>query len=906
MIRLDSFWAVIFLRISILKHLLPVFVAALCFLPNTLHAAKKTINVLILPFEIHAAEDLMYLQADIPKALRGHLEPEGAVILDFPEQYTPPLKDLDIDDSAARRAGMQSGADMVIWGSMTWIGQRFSLDVRLLDIFKGETPDVFTAGGRGLENLPVKVAELADDIILDIFELVTIAEITVEGTERIEVDAVKKLIKTQPGDIYSVKSLSEDLKSVFAMGFFDDVLIEAEEGPEGRKIIFKVKEKPTIRYINVKGAKPAYDEDEIKENLTIKTGSILNINQIQNNIQRIEDLYKEKNYHNVKVAYSVTNTSNNQADLKFEIEEGEKVKIIDITFTGNTTISEKRLKKVMKTSEKGFLHWIMQTGELNKEDLNQDAGALEAYYHNNGFIRAKVGEPLVEFKEDGIYVTIKINEGPRFKVGSFDIDGDLIFPKELLIEKSNLRKEEFYNRTTLRNDLIAISDMYSDEGYAYVDIAPLVKENEEQLLVDITYQIDKRQQVYVEEIIIAGNTRTRDKVIRRQIELAEQGLFRGSKLKRSIRNLHRLDYFEDVKVNTVKGNEPDQMVLKIDVVEKSTGQISFGGGYSNNEGLFVVGSVAERNLFGRGWIADVKGELGSETTRFSIGFTEPWLFDIPLTAGGRLYNWDKEFDAYERKSRGGSIFFGYPIFRDTRINVAFNTDIAKIDVKEPDNVPQSIQDLVDIFGNGNIITNSISTGLRYDTRDRIFSPTQGSRHNFTVTYAGLGGDIGYTKLAGTLSHYFPLPWRFVFFARGRAGYVYENSGFILPDYEKFYLGGMNTIRGYDQDEIQPRDEDGNVIGGDRFVQANFEVSHPLYEPAGIDGVIFLDNAAVADPAAGDPAQQTINSESMRHSAGVEIRWNSPMGPLRFAYAWKLDPKEGEDPSGFEFSMGAAF
>ena len=898
--------AVIFLRFPILKHLLPLIAVILCSLSSPLHAAKKSISVLILPFEINAAADLMYLQSDIPKALRGHLEPEGATILEFPEQYTPPIKDLDLDESSARQAGIQSGADVVIWGSMTWIGQQFSLDIRLLDIFEGETPKVFTVAGRGLENLPVKVEELADEVILEIFELSVIAEIRIEGTQRIEADAIRKLIKSKPGDIYSVKSLSEDLKSVFAMGYFDDVRIEAEDRPQGREIIFTVKEKPTIRYINVDGAKPAYDADEIKENLTINTGSILNINQIQNNIQRIEELYKEKNYHNVKVEYSVTKTENNQADLKFEIEEGDKVLILEIAFIGNKAFPDKRLKKEMKTSEKGFLHWIMQTGELNKEDLEQDTGALEAFYHNNGFIRAKVGEPQVEFKEDGIYVTIKINEGPRFKVGKFDIQGDLIFPKEVLVEMSNLRKEEFYNRTTLRNDILAISDMYGDEGYAYVDIAPIVNENQEQLLVDITYRIDKRQQVYVEEIIIAGNTRTRDKVIRRQIQVHEQGLFSGTKLKRSVRNLHRLDYFEDVKVNTVKGSQPDKMVLKIDVKEKSTGQISFGGGYSNSEGFFVVGSIAERNLWGRGWIVDVKGELGGRTTRFSVGFTEPWLFDIPLTAGGRIYNWAREFDAYDRESRGGSIFFGYPIFKDTRINLGFTTDIANIEVTEPENVPDSIQELVDIFGSGDIVTNSINTSLNYDTRDRIFSPTSGSNHRISVEYAGLGGDIGYTKLTGNLSHYFPLPWRFVFFARGRAGYVYENSGFVLPDYEKFFLGGMNSIRGYDEDEIQPRDSDGNVIGGDRFVQANFELSHPLYEPAGLDGVLFIDNAAIADPEAADPAQQSISSDSLRHSYGIEVRWNSPMGPLRFAYAWKVDPQPGEDPSGFEFSMGAAF
>ena len=348
------------------------------------------------------------------------------------------------------------------------------------------------------------------------------------------------------------------------------------------------------------------------------------------------------------------------------------------------------------------------------------------------------------------------------------------------------------------------------------------------------------------------------------------------------------------------------MVLKIDVKEKSTGQFSFGGGYSNTEKLFLVGSVAQRNLFGRGQIANVKAELGSRTTRFTIGFTEPWLFDIPLTAGFRLFNWETEFDAYKRDSRGGSITLGYPVFRDTRFSISFVHDNAQLEVTDPDAAPDSITELVEIFGNDRILTNSVVGSLRYDTRDRIFSATEGSDHRISVEYAGLGGDIGFTKVDGQLARFFPLLWQFTFYARAKGGIVKENSGFVLPDYEKFYFSGFNSVRGYEEDEIQPLDPDGNVVGGDRYAIGTLELIRPLVKDVGLDGFVFFDMGAVVDSENPDPTQQAIDSNTLRESVGFGFRWNSPMGPIALAYGYKLDPREGEKSGNWEFALGAAF
>jgi outer membrane protein insertion porin family len=887
-----------------LKRFCWAVLAALSVLPVTVLAAPKPVNLLILPFEINAAEDLAYLKTEIPKVIGQNLTQEGAVVLPPPEAFAPPTAKPDLSPANIRRAGEESGADFVVWGSLTMIGQQFSLDVRLLEIFNPNPPMVFSVVGQGLENLPLMVKELVSDILVVIFGQKKILRIEIEGHQRIEADAIRKVTKTAPGDIYSVKNLSDDLKAIYAMGYFDDVRVEAEDEADGKVVVFQVKEKPTIRYIRFEGNR-VFDDKELKENLTLKTGSILNIFQIQNNVQRIEGLYRDKNYHNVKVAYTIQEELNNQADVTLVIEEGKKVRIEHIFFIGNKAFTEKQLKKQIGTSKKGFFSFITNSGDLKKEDLNQDVSRLEAYYQNQGYIRAKVGEPQIDYKEDGIEITFKIEEGAQYRVGTIDVSGDLIFPRAVLLDKIKLRNEKFYNRTVLRDDLLALSDLYSDQGYAFAEITPLVDEDSENLVVNITYQFDKGQLVYFEEIAINGNSKTRDKVIRRQLEVYEQGLYSGTRLKRSIRNLNRLDYFKDVKVNTAKGSADDKMLLKIDVEEKSTGQFSVGGGYSNTQNIFFIGSIAQRNLFGRGQILALQAEVGSVDQRYQLSFTEPWLFDIPLSAGFRVYNWTSNFDAYDKTSKGASIFLGYPIFRDTRLSTSFTYDRAKLDITDVQTTPDSILKLVDQFGDSPITTLSVLASINYDTRDRLFSPTQGSDHRLSVEYAGFGGDVGFTKYIGQLSWYVPIAWKLVGHARAKGGYVRENSAGVLPDYELFYMGGFGSIIGFDRDEIQPRDANGDTIGGDQFAFASLQLIHPLLTEFGLDGFVFFDIGAITSSLP-DTTPQDFNSDSLRKSVGLGVNWNSPMGAIALAYGFKLDKKEGESAGAWEFNIGGAF
>ncbi len=864
-----------------------------CCFPSSV-SSFETVRVVVLPFEILARENLSYLRDELPGIIQKHLEQEGAVIIEPDERKDASREKTFKSTEEIRAIGLKNGAEYVVWGSLTWIGRKFSLDAKMIESLEKKPPQVFFEEGENIENLLGIVKKLAGDIGIKLFKQEKVAGMKVVGNQRIESDAVEKVVKTKPGDIYSPKNLSEDLKRIYSMGYFEDVRIEMESKPDGKTVIFRVTEKPTIRVIRFKGNR-TFEDKELLESMDIKTGSILNISKINSNIKRMEELYKDKNFHNVTVVYNVRQLEKNQADLEFEIEEGEKVRIKSITFIGNSAYNDKKLKGIMKSSEKGFFSWLTSAGDLNREDLNQDVGKLSAFYQNSGYIQARVGEPEVEFKDDWIDITIKIDEGPRFAVGRVDVAGDLVLPRDELLKNLKIGKEEFFNREIVRNDVLLLTDLYSDKGYAYADITPGIDRDFDERLVHITYSIQKGNQVTYEKILIAGNTKTRDKVIRRELRVYEQELYSGKELKRSIRNLHRLDYFEDIKVDTSKGSSDDTMALKIEVTEKPTGVFTFGAGYSSVENVFGMASISQRNLFGRGQTLQLRGQVGSRTTQFVLSFLEPWLFDIPLSAKTDLYNWIREYDDYDRDSKGGTLQLGYPVYDFTRVYLSYTYDIADITDIEED-AAKSIKEL-----EGTNVTSSVSTMLTYDSRDRLFNTTEGQNHSVTVEYAGLGGDIGFTKYTGKVGWYIPLFLGTVGFLHGEAGYVAENGNGILPDYERFYLGGINSLRGFDFQDICVRDDEGDEIGGDKYVQFNLEYMFPLVKQAGVSGVIFYDTGNVYG------VNQSIDLGNLRKSAGVGIRWYSPVGPIRIEYGYILDRKEDDTRSGrVEFSMGTGF
>jgi len=860
-------------------------------------AAQPPASVVILPFEIFSEKDLSYLQIEVPAAVKKSLEQAGArtISLDplLETEWRKPGKKIE----EIKQLGLQTGADYILWGSLTWIEQQFSLDLKLLEPRSEMRPRAFTAEGKGFENLPSAVDKIARELGLIILKRQKILAVEVSGNQRLEADAIKRVVKTQPGDIYNLKNLSADLKAIYAMGYFDDIRIETETRPGGKIVTFKIKENPTLESIRFSGLGWVFEKEDVEEVVTAKRGSILNINVIQNDIDRITELYKNKNYHNVKVDYKIFERKDNQAVLEFIIEEGEKFTIGKIGFEGNQAFSDKQLKKQMATAEKNILSWITSAGDLKEDKLEQDVALLSSFYKNNGYMQVRVGEPLVKFEGNQIEITIKIDEGPQFKIGTVDMTGDLLLPKEELIATLQISKEEFYNRETMRNDVLKLSDLYSSEGYAYADVAPMVKENSEKRIVDITFDIQKGKPVFFEEIIISGNTRTRDKVIRRELRVYEQELFSSQRLKRSIRNLNRLGFFEEVKVDTAKGSAADKMVLKIGVTEKPTGAFSVGAGYGNTENFFGVASIAENNLFGRGQKLELKGKLGSTTQNVNLSFTEPYIYDMPLSGRIELYNWKYDYDEYDKNSFGGGITLSYPVFDFTRGSLGYVYDWANITHIE-DDAPLSIKEL-----EGKNLKSSITAKLRYDSRDNAFVPTTGSDHSISHEYAGLGGDIGFMKYIAETGWNFPLFWGFVLAPHAEAGYVTKTKDKKLPDYEKFYLGGISSLRGFERDDLAPVDSDGNSVGGDKYVQFNLDLIFPLLKSQGMFGALFFDTGRVY----GDRDKIELDPADLRQSAGLGIRWLSPMGPIRLEYGFILDREDSDHgPGNWEFSMASAF
>jgi outer membrane protein insertion porin family len=876
---------------------IPILLFSLLLVARTA-AAIDTVHVLVLPFDIHASQDLSYLKSDIPKFVQEQLKNEGAVPVNISDAQRAAFAAVTANVKALREQGLDVGADYVVWGSMTRIGNSISLDTRMVATLGSEPAYSVYEAGTGMESLRSIAKKSAEKLARRLFRKELIAAVRVTGNKRIETDAIERVIRVKAGDVLLPGEISKDIKSIYKMGYFEDIRVESEDSPGGKIIIFHVKEKPTIRKITFSG-NTVFNDEKLRKNLSISTGSILNIFTIMSNIDQLKIMYKEKNYQQVKIDYKVHELKHNQADVEFIIKEGEKLKIKKITFIGNTTFSDKKLKKLIKTSEKGFFSWLTSSGELNREDLNQDAARIDAFYHTQGFIHAKVADPVVDFEGKWIYITFKIDEGERYKVGTIDIEGDLIKPKAQLMPHLLISTEPYFNQETVRKDVLHLTDLYADAGYAYADISPLTREDKKDHLVDITYQIKKHEKVYFENIEIAGNTRTRDKVIRRELRIYEQELYSSSRLKRSVRNLNRLDYFENVKVETPKGSAPDKMDVKIDVKEKPTGTFTFGAGYSTVDDFFISGSISQRNLFGRGQILKLSGQIGGTADLYDLSFTEPWLFDIPLSTTVNLYRSYRDWDTYDKTSLGGGLGATYPIFDYTRVGLRYRYDITDIT-----NITDDANDNIKALAGKNT-TSEVIASLSYDSRDRLFNATQGQDHSLSYTYAGLGGNIGFQKVVGKLGWYIPLYKGLVTFLHGESGYVHGISGYTLPDYEKFYLGGLDSIRGFDYQDIYIKgvNSKGETTeeGGESYVQFNAELHYPLFKDLGIVGVIFYDTGNVFGP--GDP----IDFGDLRKSTGFGIRWYSPIGPIRVEGGYILDRKAGESSGiNWAFSMGSAF
>lgn len=864
-----------------------------------LQAAEKR-KVAVLPFRIHSLQPMEQLKLQLQEMLSSKMAGEEFQVLSPAEVNSHPMARFPVSEVRdAVAVGKEMGADYVILGSLTHVGRKISLDIKAVDVSSQKPPFSLFVVEDDLEKLTDAVDRASQSLSNQLAGFVQVDSVVVRGNKRIEAEAILAVVESRKGDKLDQEKLDKDLRSVFSMGFFRDVTVESEDGANGKIVIVNVNEKPSISKITFQGNKKE-SEENLKKEIGIKLYSILNESETKQSINRLKEYYRQKGYYNVEIKTEIKDLPANEISLNYEIDEGQKLYITKIEFTGNTKFSSRELRNLMENSEKNMLSWIFKTGLLDKNKLDFDLQKIAAFYHNHGYIKAKTGEPNISVGEKGITITIEIIEGVQYAVDKVRIEGDLIKPEEELLKKIKINKEKYFSREIVRKDTLLLKNVWADEGYAYAEVFPQIREDDKTSLVDITYQVSQNKKVRFERINITGNTVTRDKVIRRELKVIEGDTFSGTEMKKSSQNLNRLGYFEDVEVQTKKGSQDDLMVLDVAVKERPTGSFSFGAGYSSFDNMIGMFSVSQNNLFGRGQKIEAAASLGQRTQEIDLRFIEPWLMDKPISMENDLYKFKREYFEYTKDSLGGAIRFAFPIGFDvdfTRGIAGYGYDDAEIsDVL--DTTSNIIKDMI-----GRHVTSSSTVGIRRNTKDKPWDTREGSYNQITYEYAGgpLGGDVGFDKYLATSAWYFPLPWTTSFMAQGRWGYVVQRGDEELPVYQKFRIGGINSIRGFDDYSISPKDpETDDRIGGEKMVIFNFEYRFPLLREQGITSLVFFD--------AGNSwsKEEGYSLSNIKKSVGTGIRWYSPIGPLRLEYGWVIGPKEDEASGNMAFSVGGLF
>lgn len=853
---------------------------------------------IFLPFKINATTGMEQLTGEADRLLAAAASGAGMTMparssttAKVPQDAWPPAAQV-IEALVA-----PTPQTYIASGSLTRFGNKISLDVTVFAVADPAATGYFFKDIATEQELAAAIATLVNQVEDFTKRRDLVASVKVAGNRRIDSGAILHKISTRTGDPYNAAKLSRDLKEVFAMGYFADISVTSEAAAAGHEITFTVQERDLVGKISISGNDKLKEED-IRAALKIKSHSIINDKETRESVANIRNLYRAEGYFNCQVKVEQTSSDQNRVDLNFVIDEGSKIFIKEIIITGNTSFSDREIKKVISTSEKGWFSFLTDSGLMNREKLEQDATKIAAFYQNNGFVEAKIGEPEIVSKGDWFYVYFNIAEGERYKCGTISLSGDLIEEEAFLRQKITVDKEEFFSRMVLREDVLRLTDFYAEKGYAFAEVRPATTRNEAEKTVDLDFQINKGQLITINRINIKGNNRTRDKVIRREIMLKEGGLFDATMLKASNQRLARIDFFEDVNISPEPSIDENQLDLIVEIKEKPTGKFSIGGGYSTVDKMTFMGEVSENNLFGRGQKLALQANVSSNSNKFNIDFTEPHLLDSKLLFAFSLYNWSREYDNYTKDSQGGSISLGYPLWNKWHVNAGVGRDDSSLTDVNLLTASQEIIDSMDYH-----ITNSVKLALLRDTRNRMYGASEGSSHNLSLRYAGgaLGGDNSFTKIEATTSWYLPVTKTTTFHAKLSGGYIAGNSAGHLPVFEKFYLGGLSSIRSFDNGQISPVDPvSGNRIGGSKMWYGNLEYIFPLAKAQGLMGVVFYDIGNVYAVA------QPWEFSDYKHSAGAGIRWMSPIGPLRLEWGYNLAPVGDEDTKNWEFSIGGAF
>ena len=718
-----------------------------------------------------------------------------------------------------------------------------------------------------------------------------VRDIEIRGNRLTQESTIRFYLETEAGKAYVPRTLSEDVKRLYALDTFDDIRVTAEEVEGGMRLIITVTEKPAVRRVTYSGNR-AIQEEDIDERIQLRERSTFDRGLLNDTVTGIQNHYRESGYYFAHVRPEITPVADNQVDIELVITEGRRIRIHRIQFTGNTYFTDNQLRKEIQLKEY-TLPIVSDSASLYRpEVLRVDLQLLEQLYQNNGFVNVQVGEPVVEINREAgaIVVTVPIaREGEQYKVGAVGLAGSEVLSTAELRDLVRATSGEIYSRETVRRDILALTEAYADKGYAFADVVPTVSLDQQTRLVNLSFTTRPGPKVYIGRIDIIGNERTQDRVIRREMRLDEGELFSGSKLRRSRQRLNNLQYFEEVNIDTRARAEDDLLDLEVQLRERATGQFSAGLGFSSVEDVIFTVSVVQNNLFGRGQSLSANAYLGGISQDFSVSFREPWLYGRPIGLGISVFNRAEDFQTFDVNRTGASLSLGRALGEFTRLSAAYRyevLDISNLSVNASDLLQQS---------QGKSATSSVTPSIVRDSRDNVFNPSEGSLNSFEVQLAGVGGDNRYYRAIGNTTWYFALPAEMTGFVRGRFGFGDGFGDNVLPASERFFLGGVTTIRGFEFRDIGPEDDAGNPLGGTSFAQFNIEIGRSLGTVLRV--VAFVDAGNVYGP------DNDFDIGSVRRSAGLGIRIVTPIGPIRLDYGFKLDKKAGESAGRLGFLLG---
>lgn len=731
----------------------------------------------------------------------------------------------------------------------------------------------------------------------------TLERVSIKGTARIENQTVMSYLQLNVGDNVTDADLDHATKTLFATGLFSDVDIQMNDG----HMSIQVQENPIVHEVFFEGNKKL-DDDQLRSEIMLKPRTVYTLNKIQGDADRLMDVYKRSGRFGATVNPKIIKKDQNRVDVVFEIDEGAKTTVKRINIIGNVKFSDDELKEAMMTKQSAWYRFLSSTDTYDPDRLNYDKELLRRFYLRNGYVDFVVNGAVAELTPDkeGFVITIDVTEGKRYKFAEPEIKVNLPeYKGKDLTKKIEFKKGMWFNADLIESTITNLNDEFSDLGYAFVDTTPKFEKDEKTQTVKIIFEVAEGEKVFVNKINITGNSRTLDKVIRREFRIKEGDAFNASKLRRSKQRVENLDYFESVDLKTVPVyGDSGKTDINMNVTEKATGSFSIGVGWSSYDGLLFDTGIQERNILGTGNTLGLNLMLSEREQQYTAGLTNPYFMDKNLLAGVDVFHTtmdNEDYSSYKSTTTGGAVRFGWNYTDYLRQSVRYTLQEDEVrDVEEDASIYVKEQE-------GRYSLSMIGQELSWDKRDSRINPTQGFYTSLGADYAGIGADTKFVRLNLMGIQYFEVAEDVVLSIRGDAGHIWGMDGQDVRINHRYYLGD-SSFRGFEYGGIGARDKaTGDALGGNWYVTASAEVQFPLGLPKelGIKGKVFSDAGVIGKPD-GYNATTMDYSSKMRMSAGTGILWQSPMGMINLDFAWPIMKEDFDETKVFRLNFGKAF